>query len=102
MPIGDLPLLINPAGVTSSPNTAKLTKGVRNQRSVIYLPPGKRTERTWSTVGLIALPNRGEGYTPKTSSGTRNAVRSSRGPDRSSFFGPAGGVITTLLSIHRK
>src|SRR5213083_77007 len=100
--MGDFPLLIKPAGVTNSPNTAKLTKGVRTQRSVIYFPPGKRTERAWSTVGLMALPSRGEGYTPNTSSGTRNAVRTSSEPVVTSFFGSADGVIATLLSIHKK
>ena len=57
----DLLFLIKPAGVTSRPNVASVRNGVRIQMFVIYFPPGKSTERRWSTVGLIALPSKGNG-----------------------------------------
>ncbi len=61
----------NPAGVASSPNTARLRNGVSESRAVSdYLAP-----KNFPTVGVITLPSRGGGYTPKSNNGTRNAIR---------------------------
>ena len=63
--------LRKPAGVASSPNTARLRNGVSESRAVSdYLAP-----KNFPMVGVITLPSRGGGYTPKISNGTRNATR---------------------------
>src|SRR2546422_9165482 len=88
IPIGVLPRLISPAGVTSNPNVASVRKGVRIQRFVIYFPPGNNTERGWSAVGLIAFPSNGEGEIPENRYGTRNAGRNINVWRGISFLGP--------------
>lgn len=67
----------NPAGVASSPNTARLRNGVSESRDVSgYLAPRvTMAPKNFPTVGVITLPSRGGGYTPKINNGTRNAIR---------------------------
>ena len=66
-----------PAGVASSPNTARLRNGVSESRvNLDHLAPRPTMVPThFSTVGAITLPSIGGGYTPKISNGTRNATR---------------------------
>ena len=66
-----------PAGVASSPNTARLRNGVSESRANLdHLAPRPTIVPThFSTVGVITLPSMGGGYTPKISNGTRNATR---------------------------
>src|SRR2546422_7807479 len=66
-----------PAGVASSPNTARLRKGVSESRANLdHLAPRPTMVPThFSTVGAITLPSIEGGYTPKINNGTRKATR---------------------------
>src|SRR6266849_2087698 len=66
-----------PAGVASSPNTARLRNGVSESKANLdHLAPRPTIVPThFSTVGVITLPRMGGGYTPKINNGTRNATR---------------------------
>lgn len=68
-----------PAGVASSPNTAKLRNGVSDSSASLdhFAPSATMVPTHFSTVGVITLPRIGGGYTPKISNGTRNATRMS-------------------------
>ena len=66
-----------PAGVARSPNTARLRNGVSDSSDNLdHLAPRETIVPThFSTVGVITLPSRGGGYTPKINNGTRKATR---------------------------
>ena len=66
-----------PAGVASSPKTARLRNGVSESRANLdhFAPRPTMVPTHFSTVGVMTLPSMGGGYTPKISSGTRNATR---------------------------
>ena len=66
-----------PAGVASSPKTARLRNGVSDSSANPnhFAPSAIMVPIHFSTVGVITLPSMGGGYTPKISKGTRNATR---------------------------
>ena len=66
-----------PAGIASSPNTARLRNGVSDSsaNSDHRAPRATIVPTHFSTVGIITLPRMGGGYTPKINNGTRNAIR---------------------------
>jgi len=65
-----------PAGVTASPNTARLKNGAKSMRLVAQGPPGAKIGCiSLDTAGLITLLSKGPGYAPSMNSGTRNAAR---------------------------
>src|SRR6266699_6715385 len=66
-----------PAGLTRSPNTARLRNGVSDSNANLdhRAPRATIVPTHFSTVGVITLPSIGGGYTPKINNGTRNATR---------------------------